>query len=125
VPADLGVTRNICSKGKPLELFFAVIPRSCPASNLPQRVERKEHEDHLDERDIALIPKKPMTVLELAQLSSAVKLRLVAILIRQRAILRRLERVPLDQFSLSPVDVRSIQTECERRAAGVMRSVFK
>jgi hypothetical protein len=74
---------------------------------------------------IALIPKKPMTVLELAYYAALLNYGSWRFSYGRRAILRRLERVTLDQFSLSPADVRSIQTEFERRAAGVMRSVFK
>src|ERR1700682_1298320 len=56
---------------------------------------------------IALIPKKPMTVLELAYYAALLNYASWRFSYGRRAILRRLERVTLDQFSLSPADVRS------------------
>jgi hypothetical protein len=74
---------------------------------------------------IALIPKEPMTVLELAYYAALINYASWRFSYGRRAILRRLERVDLERFSLSPTDVRGIQTDFERMALGVMRSVFK
>lgn len=59
---------------------------------------------------IALIPKEPMTALELAYYAALINYASRRLSYGRRPILRRLARVDLNRFPLSTTDVRSIQT---------------
>ena len=74
---------------------------------------------------IALLPKRAMSVLELSYYAAQINYASWRFSYGRRAILRRLERVELEPFSLSAKDVQAIQEQFEARAAGVMRSVFE